>query len=718
MPTIVNAAPQFIPLGTDDKSIKLITPQPIPVPQHLPKFYLWAEKGPVLGRDGLPVRSLVDGGSLIAMYGDATVDPTSPYYTHATKFATTILGQGNTIMVQKIIPEDNDSIANVTIYLDVLKDKVKNYKRHADGSIAYDDNGNPIEDDNSPIDGYRVKLFAVVDPTEKPDAQLGYKTVQTGHMEDSNGKKSTMYPITEFKAKYQGNFYNNIGFAIELADKDDVTIDLLSKIKALPFKFSMYERKNGIPVVKKDLYGGTSEEFTFRKGVNNPTTNMSMELNSVIQNWFNTTNIDLPLVYPDVELPYVYYNNIDLLAGQLLETEKPYINKDINTVDGITVNTNQWFDFLENAEDSDQKYLLNMFTAFSSKRVKYFSVVYDTSAVTTSANESEIYFSHNMPFFMKGGKDGTLSDENFEKLIQNEMDKYLDKNSEVMDLAVNVESIFYDSGYSIDTKKKLVNFITVRKDTFLVLSTREDKLGDKFNDLITERAIAVNLKARLQLAPESTFFGTPVARAIVVAGNGIDPNDTSGRRWPLTLHVAIKAARMMGAGDGKWKKEYIFDRGETNIIDTLIDIQPAFVPQGVKPALWSAGLIWPERYDLERYYIPAMQTVYENDTSVLNSFFTAMAITYITKVAAESHRKFTGVSSWTPDQLIAEVESFMNSKLKDAFAGIVTVIPKAMITNFDKQAGYSWTTKVKIGANNMKTVNTFYIEAYRLEDLQ
>lgn len=717
MPIIVNAAPQFIPLGTDDKSIKQLTPQPIPIPQHLPKFYLWTEKGPVKDKSGLSVRSLVDGGKLISMYGDASVDPTSKYYTHATKFATSIIGQGNTIMVQRIIPDDNNTIANVTIYLDVLKDKVKKYKRHIDGSIAYDENGNPIEDDDSPIDGYRVRLFAVVDPNMDPNASLGYKTVTTGHMEDADGNKSTMYPIVEFKAMYQGEAYNNYGFAFELVDKDDVTYDLLESIKALPFKFSMYERKEGIPVVFKNLYGGTSEDFVFKAGVRNPTTNLSMELKDVVNDWFNVDNIELPMVYPVIEQPYVYYDNIDYLVGQMIETEKPYINTDINTVEGTVVNTSQWFDFLETDNDNEQKYLLNIFTAFSTKRVKYFSVQYDTSAITLNENETEVYFNKSMPIFMNGGTDGTLNDENFEKIISIEMDKYLDINSEVMDLAVNVESIFYDSGYSIDLKKKLVNFITVRKDTFLVLSTREDKLGNKFNDLVTERAIAVNLKARLQLAPESTFFGTPVARAMVVAGNGIDKNDTSGRRWPLTLHIAIKAARMMGAGDGKWKKEYIFDRGETNIIEDFIDIQPAFVPQGVKPALWSAGLVWPERYDLKRYYFPAMQTVYENDTSVLNSFFTAMSITYITKVAAESHRKFTGVTSWTPDRLVSEVESYMNSRLKDAFAGVVTVIPQAMITNFDKQAGYSWTTKVKIGANNMRTVNTFYIEAYRLEDL-
>jgi len=714
--TIVNAAPMFVPLGTDDKSIKPITPQPIPIPSHLPLFYLWTEKGPAKNEMGLIVKELCDGGKLMRLYGENTVNPKSKYYNHATKFATKIIGTGNTIMVQRLIPEDNDKLANVTIYVDYIKDKVKKYKRHEDGSIAYDTDGNPIEDSDSPIDGYRVKVYAVVDE-HKVGQALGNKTMKTGYMTDSDGNPSTMVPVVEFVAAYEGQAYENTGFAFSLQSKDDVNEDVLASIKALPFELFVFEKQNGIPVIKKDLFGSTKEHFVFRKDVTDPVTNSSLELKDVIQNWYNTKNPELPLVYPDIKTPYVYYKNIDSILSKVLETEKPYIAADVKTVEGSIVNTTDWFDFIPDLEDKDQKYLLNVFNAFSTKRVKYFSVVYDNTAVTLPEGTKEVFFSNNLPFFLGNGTDGEITDENFEKLVRNEMNKYIDPNSEVMDLAVNVESVFYDSGFSIDTKKSLVNFITVRKDTFLVLSTREDKLGDKFNDLVTERAIAINLKARCQLAPESTFFGTPVARACIVAGNGLDKNDTTGHRWPLSLHIAVKAARMMGAGNGKWNPDYLFDKGEDNIIDDMVDIQPAFVPQGVKPALWSSGLIWPERYDIERYYIPAMQTVYENDTSVLNSFPVGMALTKITKVAAACHRKFTGVTRWTSEELIENVENYMNSELADTFAGIIKVVTKAMITDFDKERGYSWTTVVKLGANNMKTVNTFYIEAYRLEEM-
>jgi len=722
--TPVNAAPMFIPLGTDDKSTRPITPAPIPIPSHLPLVFLKTARGPVVDEMGLAVRELVDGSKLLKLYGDRTLDVNDVFYNHATKLANTVLGKGNSILVQRLVSEDARNVkANITVYLDVLPTKVPNYKRHRDGSIAYDENGEPIEDENSPIDGFKVKLVGIsersTDDVNPATSPIGTKTTLPGTMVDDSGEstvRSQMYPILEFQAMYPGSDYNNIGFAINLISNDMINPDVIELIKALPFELYVYEKKDGVPTIKRTLFGSQYKDFVFKPNTTDPITNKPYTLPEVLyREWYNTDNMELPLEYPDVQKPYIYYDNLEFLLAEFIQTEKPYINADIETVDGVIVNTSEWFDFLPDATDNENKWLLNPFNAFSSKRVKYFSIVYDDSAVDDKIYKN-VYFNANLPFYLANGIDGDLTEEKFEELVSVEMDKYIDPNSEFMDLAKNVESVFYDSGFSIDVKKKLANFIGLRKDTFLVLSTREDKLGDKFVDLSTERAIAINLKARLQLFPESTFFGTPVARAMIVAGNGIDKNDNTNHRWPLTLHVAAKAARMMGAGNGKWNPNYLFFKGEDNVIEQFIDVQPAFVPQGVKPALWSAGLVWPEKYDFRRYYFPAMQTVYDDDTSILNNFAVGMAITKITKVAAAAHRKFSGVVEYTPDRLIEEVENYMMSELKDRFAGVVKPVVKVMITDYDKERGYSWTTVVKMYANNMRTVNTFSIEAWRLED--
>jgi len=43
---IRNASPQVISLGTQDLSTRVVTPGPLEIPQHLPKAFVFAKKGP------------------------------------------------------------------------------------------------------------------------------------------------------------------------------------------------------------------------------------------------------------------------------------------------------------------------------------------------------------------------------------------------------------------------------------------------------------------------------------------------------------------------------------------------------------------------------------------------------------------------------------------------------------------------------------------------
>jgi hypothetical protein len=45
------------------------------------------------------------------------------------------------------------------------------------------------------------------------------------------------------------------------------------------------------------------------------------------------------------------------------------------------------------------------------------------------------------------------------------------------------------------------------------------------------------------------------------------------------------------------------------------------------------------------------------------------------------------------------------------------IIPDTYFTAADLARGYSWSLNIKLYANNMKTVQTLQISAYRMEDL-
>ena len=181
--------------------------------------------------------------------------------------------------------------------------------------------------------------------------------------------------------------------------------------------------------------------------------------------------------------------------------------------------------------------------------------------------------------------------------------------------------------------------------------------------------------------------------------------------------MAYKAARYMGAKNGAWKNGFAFDRAPLSIVTQLKNIDVTWVPASTRNILWSTGLNFVLNYQVGTQFFPALQTVYENDTSVLNSFFTAVAIAYLNKVAHAAWREFSGSISLTNAQLEEQVNLFVANLVKDKFDGKFVIQPNATVTELDNLRGYSWTLPIKIFASNMKTVMTTYVEAYRMTDL-
>jgi hypothetical protein len=704
---IVNASPQVIQLGARDMSLKPQPPKPVIIPTHLQVIFGYAASGPA-------TKELVDGARLMGLYGSETFDRSKPYFNHATRMAELMSAAGNAMMFARIIPEDNDTVANFTVYVDVLNDGVDVLQRNDDGSVYYDGNGDPVVEKT--VKGHKLKVIVEYNDDDV-DTSYGTKKAKTGYMTGADGETSTMYPIYEQRAAYKGIKYNNYGIAISLPTFDDLNQGYKEGNLDLPYEFSLFKRedKSSTGVRVSSLNGSKSQQFVFTKGAKDPVTRMPIDFKAVTDTWYNLTSPLRDLVYPVIDAPYVYNDNITNIAEKVTAVEAEYINANITTQSGAVINTAGWMDYIIGVDANKQARISNILTAMSSKRVPNFTFIVDESTISTDEDHVQVYPTSSTPIYFRKGKDGTLSEENFEKGVRAWMDKYTDENSEVIDTAVNLENALWDSGFTLPTKESLVSFIALRKDTFVGLSTREDKLGEKYNDLVTERAVGLNLKARLSLAPESTFFGTPVTRGIVVVGSGNDSLDPENRRYGLLHDIAFKTARMMGGQ--QWKRELMFDRGEKNTITNYTNIQPNFIPKGIKPDLWNIGLNWPQPFDRRSYYFPAIQSVYDDDASSMNNIFMAMALTITVKVADAAGRKFSGNIELSPSQLTEAVENYMNGELKDKFAGIITSVSKASITEFDELRGYSWSVVTKLGGEVMKTVMTHYTEVWRKGDL-
>jgi len=134
---IVNGAPMVIEYGTQDLSTRQVPREPEAIPQHLPKFFLFAQKGPVEPQ-------LVVGAESVRVFGQETFNLRSKFANHATVFAGQVNAQGNACMIQRVIPEDAGPEASMIAWMDVLPTTVDLYERNVDGSIKLTALGEPI----------------------------------------------------------------------------------------------------------------------------------------------------------------------------------------------------------------------------------------------------------------------------------------------------------------------------------------------------------------------------------------------------------------------------------------------------------------------------------------------------------------------------------------------------------------------------------------------
>ena len=695
MSDFINAAPMVIDQGTRDLSGRAVPSSGLSVPQHLPKYYIFAEKGPI-GDTYIDLGSV----SLTQVYGDDTFDVNKKYYSHQSVFLQDTAAAGNNMVVHRLSPTDAKDKANIALYLDVLPVQVPLYKKNSDGSLELDVAGKPkpqLDGSNQPItvSGYKVAWIPSFVSVPVGEYQRGLLAQRAG-IQVNGAKQSIQYPVFEFAASDPGEGGMKLAVKLYAAMQTDLSpfpTNIMSEGKQYPYYFAMSKIVDEItgktnPVLNS--FGAQNAKFTLKsKGVD-PASGAVIDMTKVVGSQY----IGLP-VAQDTGLgtAYVYQNNLDTLLTMFYDSEK---------------NITDTFRDAEINNTSTNYYNFNILSFTSSNGSPYQSTKLED--LTGSSRLTK-----NTNLFLKGSSDGTISDSVMDTLVKADVENYDNSLHEYNDLVLHPESVIYDTGFGKDTKIALIKFIARRKDTFVALSTFAHNAASAA--LSDQYSVAIALKSILELYPESSTFGTPVMRGIVVGGAGDLKNSLYTKRVPVLYEVSHKAARYMGAANGAWKSGYGFDRAPGSILTELTNIDVTWVPASTRNTLWSTGLNFVLNYEVRRQFFPALQTVYENDTSVLNSYFTVVAIAYLNKIAHAAWREFSGSISLTEAQLEEEVNKFIANRVKDKFDGKFIIIPKATVTELDSQRGYSWTTVIQIGANNMRSVMTTSVEAYRQADL-
>lgn len=691
MSTIVNAAPMTIYRGTDDQSTRALVPEPEVLPTHLPKMYIYAKKGPTTPQ-------LVVGASRSRMYGEESFDLRSRYATHATVFSNTINSQGNAQMIERLKPADAGPNSSIRLYLDVLPTQVEVYERNSDGSFRLDDDGLKIPTGDT-VAGVKAKWVATeVLPDLAGDDTFGIGAQIPGDQTDvTTSTQSVRYPIMDLRAPYFGADGNNFGirlWASSTRSSNPVDERIISNEKVYPFRMACVYRRDELstPTVVETQTAEQYKDVTWKPEVIDRNTDAKLSVKDVFLQAYQDFDhpVNPPSYGPFGEIA-IYQENLEELLELVYSNESLFID-DNSDLTG----------------EADELYRVNLINGVHSSGVPYetFQLVEGPGAVRLSETST---------IFARGGSDGTMNESDFAELVTTAVSEYANENSVLQDTARYPESIIYDSGFPLATKYALCSFIAIRKDTMVILSTH-DVLGLSLN-ASQESALAVALKTRLQMYPESEYFGTPVMRGMVIGRSGRLLQSQYTKRLPLTLEIARNSASYMGASNGRWKPGFAFDAAPANNVTLFTDVNVTYTPAAVRNKDWDAGLNWVQSFGRRSLFFPALKTVYDNDTSVLNSYFTAMAIVELQKVGERAWRQFTGSSNLTNAQLIERVKQFIINNVIGRFDDRFVIEPDVYFTEADIARGYSWTTKIKIYAPNMKTVSTLSIEARRISDL-
>lgn len=694
---IVNAAPMVISLGISDKSTRVLPLEPEAIPTHLPKIYLYAAKGKAAPQ-------LCVGNMRNTLYGDDTFQLDSKFATHATVIANIVNQQGNAQMIERVLPADIGPKANFLLSVDVLQTTNTVYQRDNDGFIILDNAGLPLPaTPAATVPGLKLKWVLSHVTAKQPgdvDSDLfGQATSAVGELTDEDDNTSMRYPILQFVANSEGSIFNNSGLKIWAPNvrSDGVNERFRDATSVYPFRLSVVRRANELSSarVQSAEDGSMTVDFTLKPGVKNPANTMQMSFQDVYpKRYQETTDLRFAARYADFDQVHIYQNYIETVLGLIHAAEKAQVGV------GSDFNTTK--------PDADQKWLANLFTAVHSSGVPYRAVQVDSSS------QGAILLTQSTTLWAKGGSDGTMNETAFNGLVGEAVAEYANDNSPLLDSAWNVESITYDSGFSLLAKYELIKFVAIRKDLGVVLTPYE--VGGPIMSPAEEHSAATALRNRLAMYPESDYFGTAPCRGIIVGRSGMLRNSLYTKRLPLTVELADKCAKFMGASNGQWKRVALFDKAPNNWIEMFDDVSSPYIPKNQRNKEWDVGLNSPQRFDRRKLYFPALKTVYDNDTSVLTSFITVMCAIELQKVGERIHRRYSGVMSLTDAQLVEALNREVEKLTVGRFAGLFKIAGAAVITEADRLRGFSWTLPIKLFANNMKTVETLYIESWRMED--
>lgn len=468
---------------------------------------------------------------------------------------------------------------------------------------------------------------------ERGDMQEEDRTVTK---EQATAVESTFYPMFTFVASNAGEWGNAVGFKL-FYDKKANANDTIIRNGAVYYSMAPVELPAGSTALSsiRNKYSNTEVSFVVKEGATDAVTGVDIDAKAVLESAYSD-GYELPCKIQ------MFPENFRLVGNMILEADPEaraalFIDYDDN-------GENDW-------EADEQGFMVNLFSNedINGNPYKVVDLVIGdgvTPELTTMSSD--------VVQFMTGGEDGAETigskgdgldaDERMQEymrlLLQDTTNEYL------IDKPRFPFNCLIDTGFNMETKYEMLNFMSVRDDIKVILGTQvsyADKMGKipVVNTRYIDEEVGSGLRDKALLQRESVAKGTSCCRCTIFlhAGKTADYD-----RWlPATLWLALKKAEYLNR-DFMNKEPKELPNAD---VACWKEFSWTATSEDTKSRLWNYGLNYMQYYNRTSVHYASLRSVYKYDTSVLVDDSFTDAVIFIKQLTQEAWARFAGSTDKT-----------------------------------------------------------------------
>ena len=696
---ITSAMPEMYYNGIEDVSAQPLYREMAPSPDHCPIYYIWAEQGPIA--EDIPAVWVPDSATRINVFGSNSFDEMGKYVTHQTIASNVTMQHANAHFISRLWPNDGGPKATIRTWLHVKTMDVPVYLTNSDGSWQTTPLGQPIQDGNLTVPG--VQLLVTTEKIDPNVASFGQANINNNSV---LGAGARAIPILDQEVTWHGEYGNNKGvqmYAPTTRTSEPIDSVMFDATRAYPFKMSLVGRANALATPQKimRISGEYTLDFNFKPNSLYKALAKELYLDRVFKSaWSQPAANGQPAIYGPFGRIRVYQDNIDQLLEQLFALESSA--------------SPEYTDIDQFADPVTEKYVINFLSATTSTGAPYKAI--HMADITPYTNAVSLNDSNYV--FASGASNGTMTDANHELLAIEQMARFTNTEEEITsNLARYPIMDIYDTGYALAGKNAVIDCLAGRPQINVYLSTHT--VGFRPLTASEESSLGLYLYTRALTYPESTYHATQCCRAQVFARSGPFLGSVYPKDLPLIFEAIGANCNVLAASSGVWKTQMINDIYAKNVITQFAEFNVDYIPPRQQLMNWNRGVIYPLDYDMYTKQMGPNQTVYPNDSSVLNNYWAVKGATALFMIGHRLWREFRGNASFTRLQLQIKIEARFDELVVESrkFGDLFLIQRQVKFTNADLSRGYSWTLLVQLGANSLRTVQTFALQSWQYEEL-